>query len=175
MKNIPITLLILLSFNQIFSQKNILTNQEYSNIKVDNVLLEAIIDTNGNESQMQSLFGNILIVEKGFNDAVEHWIKFNTTNNSLCIEFQNGISAGVNIKYDLASIETENDSSSFYIKGKTITVGSNSSILSNSQVRSYQGKKMMIFSLEDFDSYIYFNIDPVSNIITKIGYNGNLF
>lgn len=164
--------LILLSLGNIHSQSNILTSQEYSNIKFDNVLLEDIINTSGNTASMQNLFNNILTVETGYNEAIDYWIKFNA--NSICIEFYHGQSNSSEITYDLASIKVENNTSSLKIKGEVISIGDNANILSSSQIRTYGNKKMMLFRKENFDSYIYVYIDPTSNLITEIGYNGNL-
>ncbi|MDO5968369.1 hypothetical protein Q4Q35_00980 [Flavivirga aquimarina] len=70
---------------------------------------------------MQSLFNNSLTIEQGFNEVVEHWIKF--TKSSICIEFYNGIQDGSVITYDLASIEIEGNSSVLDVKSKQLKIG----------------------------------------------------
>ncbi len=153
LKHLFITFSVFLFINKINAQTNNVTLEEYSNIKIENVFLEEINNTNGNIALMQNLFQNTLTIEKGYNDAVEHWIKFST--NSLCIEFYNGIKVSSEIKYDLANIDLENNSSNIKIKNKIVKLGDNADVLGDSEIRTHNGGKIIIFSLPQQDPYIY--------------------
>lgn len=175
MKNIKTLFLAIVLIAQACSavaQNNILSVAEYSNLKFDNVSIQDIIDTNGSTSTMQSLFNNTLTIEQGFNDAVEHWIKF--TKNSICIEFYNGIQNDSVISYDLANIEIEGNSSVLSVKNKQIKIGENGNLLSDLNSRTINGKKIYILGLNNYDSYAYVYVDISTNKIIEIGYNGNL-
>lgn len=169
---LTLTLIILTSQDIVLAQSNSLNATEYANLKFDNVAIQNIIDTNGNQNMMQALFDNSLIVEKGFNDAVDHWIKF--TINSMCIEFYNGIQNGSTIKYDLASIDFENSSPKLSLKNKVIKIGDNVNTLSNFNSRTVNGKKIYTFDLNNYDTYVFIYVSLATNKIVKIGYNGNL-
>lgn len=152
------------------AQINNLSENEY--IKFDSVKVVDISGTNGDVSEMQNLFNNTLKVEKGFNDAVEHWIKFSTS--SLCLEFYNGVEENSKIIYDLASIDVENNSSSILIKGKEIKIGDNESLLSNLNSRNVNGQKIFSFSANNLDEYAFIYVDISTRKVIKIGYDGNL-
>ena len=172
LKLILILFSIFLVNNKISAQRNDLTLIEYSNIKINNVIFQEISNTDGDITLMQNLFGNEFTVESGYNDAIDYWIKFST--NSLCIEFYHGKENNSTIKYDLANVQIVSSGSNFTIKGHIITIGDSINVFSNSQTRTYGGKKMLLFGKQDFDSYIYIRVNPTSNLITKIGFNGNL-
>lgn len=174
MKNIRIILLglTLMISSVILAQRNSLSTSEYSNLKFDNVAIQDIINTNGATNAMQSLFNNTLVVEKGFNDAVEHWIKFST--NSICIEFYNGVKNGSITTYDLANIDVQKNTSKLRVKNKQIKLGDSGATLSSFNSRSLPNEKIYTFGLSNFDSYAYIHVNKSSNKVTKIGYNGNL-
>ena len=172
MRTLFLTLTIMLNTHDILlAQSNSLNATEYSNLKFDNVAIQDIIDTNGNENMMQVLFKNSLIVKKGFNDAVDHWIKF--TIDSMCIEFYNGVQNGSAINYDLASIDFENSYPKLSLKNKLIKIGDNVNTLSNFKSRTVNGKKIYTFGLNNYDSYVFIYVSLATNKIVKIGYNGN--
>lgn len=158
--------------NLFFAQTNNLSQLEYSKLKFDNVSIQSIIDTKGDIIKMQSLFNNSLTIEKGFNDSVEYWIKFN--KNSMCIEFYNGIKTGNVILYDLANIEIENHLSVLSVKNNQFKIGDSGNIASGLNLRSVNNNKIYTFRLNNYDSYAYVYVDKLSNKIVKIGYNGNL-
>ena len=155
------------------AQSNALNETEFNNVIFNGVSIQDVIDTNGSTSMMQSLFGNDLIVENGYSEALEYWVKFST--NAICIEFYNGMQNGSAIVYDLASIEFKNSNSELYIKNKSIMLGDSGNVLSGLNSRTVEGKRVYTFQLNDYDSYVYVYVDIASNKVIKIGYNGNLF
>lgn len=172
-KFIYITYLMLGIFSfSVNAQMNNLSQSEYLNVKFDGVRVADISNTKGNVDEMQNLFNNNLTIERGYSDAIEHWIKFST--NSICVEFYNGVEENSVITYSLASIEIENTQSNLLIKGRTIKIGDNQSLLSNLNSRIINNKKVFTFLMGNLDEYSYIYVDTATGKVVKIGYDGNL-
>jgi len=168
---ILMTLMISFSFVSITAQTNELILEDYSSIKVNNVLFKEIQNTYGDITLMQNLFGNTFTVKSGYDDAIDNWITFST--NSLHIEFWQGIDSGLGMKYDLAKIRIKNNSSNFTIKNQVVTIGNSINSFGNINILTYDnGTKKIIFSGNDEYFSIKFNLS--TSIITEIIYNGNL-
>ena len=87
MKKIVLVLLVTLFYNQFsYSQikSNVLSEAEFAQIKINDILLQDIIDTRGDYSKLKSMFGNDLqykTYEKSF-EVVEYW------NNKIIARFE---------------------------------------------------------------------------------------
>ena len=144
---------------------NFLSNTEYNNIKVNGINWIQINDTQGNITEMKSLFGNDLIIQTD-------------TEPSLIIDFWNNIKgfyfsfedySDTGTKYSLVDFEVTNSTSNITIKNTIITVGDNISILGNIHVN--QSGKDVTYGTRFSEDTFTIEFDTTSHKITKISYN----
>lgn len=150
------------------AQTNQLSIQEFSNIKINNVLLSEIQNTKGVENTIKSLFGNDLSVLRG--EEPSYWVKF--TSPSFKIIFRDGqnFETGAINDYQLTSLLVKNSNISVSIKGVDFRLGDNISVLPNSpQFLTYSdGRKEIVYKLGVQVIEIGYNLN--TGIINKIKY-----
>lgn len=166
--NKVILILTLISFT--FSCKaqmltNELTTEQFNNIKINGILKTAIEDTGGNVTQMESLFGEPLLIEEQEGGIEEGYRNF--IYNNLSFTFSNIYSS----ESDgfIESFETDN----ITINDVTIHVGDNIAVLGSDIVFNNRkdGTKSIIFTHLFYDCCpIIIEYNQLTNTITKIEY-----
>ena len=163
MKKIVLVLLVILFYNQFsYSQikSNVLSEAEFAQIKINDILLQDIIDTRGDYSKLKSMFGNDLqykTYEKSF-EVVEYW------NNKIIARFEEDDKVLTYFRLYYPNTIT--------IQGKKVKIGDDASALG--LVRTYpssNGENHIGFVDElSYTADVTIEINPTTNKIRAIYY-----
>jgi len=148
---------------------NIISENEFNNIKINNVTLSAIKATEGNENQVQNLFSSIILekdINTGERGPSNYWFKYNGFEIALTD------SAGTPNHPGIAMFEITNNNWSFTIQERTITIGDNINLLGNIVFNSDKnGDKSIVYQYcYGCNNFIYIDFNQDTNLITEIGY-----
>ena len=144
---------------------NIITPTEFNNIKINNVRLGDIVNANGVESEMQSLFGTPI------SKAIEKYYYSRYYYNGFKISFSSVVSGNPNEPI-LGSFHITNNNYSITIKGRTITIGDHTSKLGFVKVNNRtDGKRGIIYqACVGCNNFISIVFDETTYLITEIYY-----
>jgi hypothetical protein len=170
MKNILIPVMILLcSVAHCQIQSNIISKNDFNEIKINGVTLKNIRASEGKESLVKNLY-NHAILEKDINHGERgpsnYWYKYNG------FEFAFTDSAGSPNHPGLSSFKITRSNWSITILENTIKIGDNISQLGTVVFNTRSnGTKSIIYQFCDgCNSFIYIHFDQSTNIITRIGF-----
>lgn len=137
---------------------NIISKTEFDNIKINNVTLNKIKLTNGNEEQIKNLF-SYNITESNSEPEEDY---FYYVFNGFDISFSDN---------EVSSFEITNTNWSITIKGKTVKIGSHKdelgAVILNNQIGG--GKSIVYQYCDGCNNFLSFYLDS-NNIIEKIIY-----
>ncbi|MBN1651839.1 MAG: hypothetical protein JW857_10960 [Bacteroidales bacterium] len=142
---------------------NVLTTSEFNNILIWETTLGSIINSRGDQTIMNSLFGNPIAVDiDNFGDFIDY--KYLGVNIYFSSMFN---SAG---EMEIASFKIINTNASITIKGINIKLGDNISKLGNIKFNlDKNGDYSILFqACEGCDSFIVIDFDQDTKLITKI-------
>lgn len=149
---------------------NIISKTEFNSTKINDVSIRDIRSTNGNEHLITNL--NLGTIEdKRINDGsrgpLSYWYKFDG--------FELSFSASAN-SYEhpgLSMFVITNSNWVFKIKGKSVRIGDNISVLGSVNINNNlnnRTKSVIYQYCEGCNSFIYIDFNKDSNEITKIGF-----
>ena len=156
-------LFVVTSFVAKSQTSNILSDSDYQNIKINNVIITDLKKAKGKKASVEKLLGAATSFTKDENE-IYHYFKF----NGLSVDF---VMRGSG-KPHIESFEITNDQASLTVKGVTISVGDNISKLGEVVFMvSRNGDKSILYTdCEDCDSFVNIEFDQGTNVITKISY-----
>ncbi|MCH7523910.1 MAG: hypothetical protein IIC74_02585 [Bacteroidetes bacterium] len=167
MKNLIILLsLAFVSTAQCQITDNIITPTEYNNIEINGIKLIDIKNTLGNQNAIESLLGTATNINI---DMDGNSFDF----NGFHIGFSAIISDGTYDSPILAGFRILNNSSNITIRGITVTIGSNISLLGNVVfgTSSINGEQFISYmDCNGCNNFIMINFNQTTNIITAIYY-----
>ena len=162
MKKLYILLLAALFFSQLtYAQglTNKLTEQEYYQIKINNILIGDLIDTRGDYSKLKLMLGNDLqykTYDKSF-EVVEYW------NNKITVRFEEEDKTLTYLELHYPITLT--------IKGKRIKIGDDVSALGLVKVDTANGEYSIYFNDErTLTASFTIEVNPSTKKITEIYY-----
>lgn len=167
MKNILfIALILLTSIVQCQMTSNIITEPEFNNVKINNITLSDIKATEGNETQIRNLIPEV-IIEKNIDPDGDF---YDYTYDGFEIGFSANL--GTHAHPLLGGFEITNNNWSLTIQGKTVTIGSDISILGNPSINNKRdgGKSIIYQYCDGCNNFIYIDFNETTNKITKIGF-----
>lgn len=149
-------------------QVNILTHEEYQNIKINGVELELIKNTFGNEQEIIKLFGNTSsknIDPDG--DFYQYYF------NDFKISFSSIISDGTYDRPIMSHFEINTNKGFITVKGISFTIGDKISVLGENIVFNTKrdGSKGVVYSpMKGWNNFIAIDFNQETKIITAIYY-----
>lgn len=157
-----ICLFIISSFLAKAQTSNVITALEFDSLKINNSTLSELKKTNGKQADVEALLGTATSYKADENESYYYYVfkgfkvDFSTAKDTPYIE----------------SFEISDNQATFTIKGKTIKVGDNISLLGTVVFSpGRDGSKSIIYTAcEDCDSFVSLEFDQATNIITKINY-----
>lgn len=165
MKNI--TLILLLAFTNVSQCQitaNILTETEYNNIEINCIKYIDLKNTLGEQNAVETLFGTANTIEKDDDPIYGGAI--------LYIEFYyDGLDFGFS-EGELGTFNITNNNSNITIRGITVTLGDNISLLGNVVFNTMSdGSKSIVYQYCDgCNNLISIRFNQLTNIITEIIY-----
>lgn len=168
MKKILILFLMLATFFGSCQDTNILTLEEYDNIKINDVKLIDVKNTYGNEGKITTLFGNT--TSKNV-DPDGDFYQYNF--NGLKISFSAIISDGTHEYPVLSRFEITISNNKITINDTAFTIGDNINVLGENIVFNTKrnGSKSIVFSpMEGWNNFITIDFDQETKLITAIYY-----
>ncbi len=143
---------------------NIITPTEYENIEVNNVKLIDILNSQGDQNNVENLFGTPDRIEKDDDPIYEGKI--------FAIDFYY---AGLDLSFYekvLSSFSITNNKFNITIKGKTITIGDNINKLGNMifNTNNDNSKSILFMECDGCNNFIFIEFNQSTKVITKIGY-----
>ncbi|QMU64466.1 MAG: hypothetical protein GKR88_09330 [Flavobacteriaceae bacterium] len=168
MKNILFILTLILTSSLVRCQvtSNIISKTEFYNIKINNITLDDIQATEGNQIELINLIP-ATIQESNIDP-----------NGEFCYYTYDGFEIGFSgnlgtIEHPiLGSFKITKDNWNITIQGITVTIGDNISILGNVVINNdVGGGKSIIYQYCDgCNNFIYIDFDQYTNKITEVGY-----
>jgi hypothetical protein len=143
---------------------NPISLSEYQNIAINGIKRTDIEAVQGNVSQMKNLFGNDLITITSSDPNLS--IDFKSTNKGVYFSFEDGSDTGNN--YELTYYTIFSEQSTLTVKGKTVKIGDNISLLGDVNINNNNGTISFITLNES--SYIEIKFDKTNKTITRITY-----
>lgn len=140
---------------------NVLTLTEYLNIQVCGVTLNSIIESKGEPTSIESLFG----VPTSMNIDPD-----GDFNHYIYPGFTIGFSAVINVEMGLSGFKIIDSNCSILIKGISLKLGDNISKLGNIKYNlDTNGDYSILFVLgENFNQFIAIDYNQTTKLITKI-------
>lgn len=135
---------------------NILSGEEYSSIKINNINIDNIIETKGDKTQMDILFGFSFLL-----NSDNEFIKTRELRNDI---------QGIYIYFEddlLYTYKISNNKSNLTIKGVKITIGNHISKLGNVKTNNSNEIK---FSTNETNDVIRIEFNSLNKTITSIQY-----
>lgn len=156
--------IVLVSTYSCNAQLNELTQTEYYNIKINDVTLQDIYDTNADVTEMKALFGSDLLHESE-NDILirkEFW-----KPNLFYFNFN----SDMGINYFPTIIKIRSSLVNITVKEMTVKLGDDVDVFgANPITNTINGDNSVVFGSE-LSASIAFKIDPVTNKIVEIEIN----
>ena len=148
---------------------NFISEAEFDNIRINNVTLSDIMNTEGDETQIRELIP-ATIIEKHINNGDRGPLNYSYTYDGFEITFTGN--AGTPDHPGLAAFDITNSNWSITIQGKTVTIGSDIGILGNVVFNdTADGGKSIVYQYCDgCNNFIVVNFNQTTNKITEIGY-----
>ncbi|MFD0989788.1 hypothetical protein ACFQ1R_06755 [Mariniflexile jejuense] len=170
--NSAIQLLFLFSLSCTSQTFNLLTYQEYVNIKIDGVTFLNINNTNADITQMNSIFNRTFGYE--VIEIPDSYKRF--SKDGLNITFLKS-SQGTNQNYEIAEIEVISPDISVEIKGVLFKVGDTVSVLGSNFVTNSESGDIIIKINPNSNTFFtpeenYVLVELTNSIITKISLQG---
>ena len=164
-----INLIVTILFVGLYSckaQTNQLTEAEFYNIKINNITLRSIYDTNADLTKMRTLFGDSLVYQAnttGPSLGRDFW------NDNIYLNFEDDSNTGN--QYNLTNIQVESSSENVTIKGITIKLGDDVSIFGKNVVINRNNGDNSVVFISELSSSFAFKIDELTNKIIEITFN----
>ena len=153
-----IIIICVFGFTNCISSQNIntLSGEEYSNIKVNGINIDDIINTKGDITKIDNLFGFSFLLKSN-----DEFIKTRELRNDI---------KGIYIYFEddvLYTYKISNNQSNLTIKGITITIGDDISKLGIVEVNTIGEVQ---FKVSETSDYFIIKFNPTSKGITSIEY-----
>ena len=145
---------------------NVLTQEEYESIKVNEVQLNELRSTFGDEGEIEQLFGQSISKEI---DPDGNYFDF----GGFDIGFSAIISDGTNDHPIIGGFDITKNNFKMTIKNITFTIGDNINVLGENIVFNTKrdGSKSIVFSpMEGWNNFIVIDFDQETKLITAIYY-----
>lgn len=140
---------------------NVLTLTEYLNIQVCGVTLKNIIESKGEPTSIENLFG----IPTSMNIDPD-----GDFNHYTYPGFTLGFSAVINVEMGLSGFQIVDSNCSIMVKGISLKLGDNISKLGNVKlnINTSGGYSILFVPSEDSNQYIAINYNQITKLITKI-------